>query len=55
MTQQHGACDDIAVALTDLTKVYGHDVVAVDDVTLNVRNREFMTLLGPSGSGRRRC
>ena len=52
MTQRRGARDDIAVALTDLTKVYAHDVVAVDDVTLNVRHREFMTLLGPSGSGK---
>jgi putative spermidine/putrescine transport system ATP-binding protein len=52
MTQETPVADDIAVALTELTKVYGHDVVAVDGINLNVRKREFMTLLGPSGSGK---
>jgi len=52
MTQQARLTDDIAVALTDLTKVYGHDVVAVNAINLEVRKREFMTLLGPSGSGK---
>jgi putative spermidine/putrescine transport system ATP-binding protein len=52
MTETVAAEHDVAVAVTDLRKVYGHDVVAVNDVTLNVRSREFMTLLGPSGSGK---
>jgi putative spermidine/putrescine transport system ATP-binding protein len=52
MTTDSVVQEDIAVALTDLSKVYAHDVIAVNDVTLNVRNREFMTLLGPSGSGK---
>jgi len=52
MTQPVDSREDIAVALTDLTKVYSNDVVAVNEVTLNVRNQEFLTLLGPSGSGK---
>lgn len=44
--------DGIAVAMADLRKVYGHDVIAVNGVSLDVRKREFLTLLGPSGSGK---
>src|SRR5918999_5129055 len=40
-----------AVALQGLRKSYG-DVVAVRDVTLDVRAGEFLTLLGPSGCGK---
>ena len=39
------------VRLTNLTKLFG-DVVAVDDVTLDIADREFLTLLGPSGCGK---
>jgi spermidine/putrescine transport system ATP-binding protein len=39
------------VSLQGLTKAYG-DVVAVRDVTLEVRPGEFLTLLGPSGCGK---
>ncbi len=39
------------VRLTNLTKHFG-DVVAVDDVTLDIADREFLTLLGPSGCGK---
>jgi spermidine/putrescine transport system ATP-binding protein len=40
-----------AVSLQGLRKAYG-DVVAVRDVTLEVRPGEFLTLLGPSGCGK---
>jgi spermidine/putrescine transport system ATP-binding protein len=40
-----------AVSLQGLRKSYG-DVVAVRDVTLDVRAGEFLTLLGPSGCGK---
>ena len=39
------------VRLNNLTKHFG-DVVAVDAVTLDIADREFLTLLGPSGCGK---
>src|SRR5207237_4487722 len=39
------------VRLVGVRKAYG-DVVAVDDVDLEVGSGEFFTLLGPSGSGK---
>ncbi|MGH3387357.1 MAG: ABC transporter ATP-binding protein [Actinomadura sp.] len=46
-----GADDRGAVSVRGVTKRYG-DTVALDDVTLDVRAGEFMTLLGSSGSGK---
>jgi putative spermidine/putrescine transport system ATP-binding protein len=40
-----------ALRLTNVRKTYG-DVVAVDDLTVDVRTGEFFTMLGPSGSGK---
>ena len=37
--------------LTNITKRFG-DVVAVDDITLEVHDGEFLVLLGPSGCGK---
>ena len=39
------------VVIERLTKHFG-DVVAVDDLTLEIVDREFLTLLGPSGCGK---
>ena len=36
------------IGLRNLTKVYGQDVTAVDRIDLDVRDGEFMVLLGPS-------
>ena len=43
-----------AVRFTGVTKRFG-DVVAVDDVDLEVRAGEFFSMLGPSGSGKTTC
>ena len=48
--------DDVAtVRLDRITKVFGEGdgaVTAVDDVTLDILDHEFMVLLGPSGCGK---
>jgi len=41
-----------AIGIDGLTKVYGNGHVAVDDVTLEVADGEFMVLVGPSGCGK---
>ena len=45
-----------AIEIRGTTKVYGNDrdsgVVALDNVSLNIKDNEFFTLLGPSGCGK---
>lgn len=41
--------------IQNLSKTYrsdGHEVMAIDEVTLEIRNEEFATILGPSGCGK---
>jgi phosphonate transport system ATP-binding protein len=41
-----------AVSVENLTKTYGEDVVALDGVTFDVEEGEFLVVLGPSGAGK---
>jgi multiple sugar transport system ATP-binding protein len=40
------------IRLERTTKVYANGVKAIDDVTLDIRDGEFMVLVGPSGCGK---
>ena len=40
------------VSLKGLTKIFPGNVVAVQDVNLGVKNKEFVVLVGPSGCGK---
>jgi multiple sugar transport system ATP-binding protein len=40
------------IALEGVTKIFGGDVVAVDDLSLDIADGEFMVLVGPSGCGK---
>src|SRR6201996_4672726 len=44
-----------SIALQNVSKVYSGKVRAVDDVSLEVKDGEFMILLGPSGCGKSTC
>ena len=40
------------IVLDGVTKVFGSDVIAVNDVSLEISDGEFMVLVGPSGCGK---
>ena len=39
------------VILKNVRKVYDKDVVAVDDANIEIKDKEFVVLVGPSGCG----
>ena len=41
-----------SVKLTNVKKVYGKDVVAVNDFNLDIADKEFIVFVGPSGCGK---
>ncbi|MFW5697930.1 MAG: ABC transporter ATP-binding protein [Fimbriimonadaceae bacterium] len=40
------------VTFNKITKIFGKDVKAVDELTLEIDDKEFMVLVGPSGCGK---
>lgn len=42
----------IVIKLEGVTKIYGQDTLAVDDVSFDVNKGDFVFLVGPSGSGK---
>jgi len=42
----------VEVEVINLTKIFGKNIVAVDNLSVKVRDKEFLAILGPSGCGK---
>ena len=45
----------VSISANQVSKIFGHDkdeVIALDNVSLEIHENEFFTLLGPSGCGK---
>src|SRR5690348_3185421 len=49
---RQGGADVARILLDGVTKVFGSDVVAVDHISMEIADGEFMVLVGPSGCGK---
>lgn len=43
---------ELVVSLRDVTRVYGGELRALDNVSVDIRRDEFVAVVGPSGSGK---
>ena len=40
------------ISLKNISKIYSDGTVAVDNLSLDIENKEFIILVGPSGCGK---
>ena len=40
------------IKIKTLSKLYNHNIIAVDDISLEIDDKDFFVLLGPSGCGK---
>ena len=40
------------IKIKNLSKIFNHNIIAVDDISLEIDDKDFFVLLGPSGCGK---
>lgn len=51
-TEVEGGCNVPEVRVVNISKTFGKKIVAVNNVSLHVKDKEYFSLLGPSGCGK---